>query len=480
MAFYHLSAQVIGRSSGRSAVACAAYRAGERLSCRETGTEKDYTRKDKVDEKMILAPSDAPDWVYEREELWNEIHAVEKRKDAQLCREVNVAFPRELSRDAQVELVRNFAQREYVDKGMVADVCCHNLEGKNPHAHIMLSTRVLTPEGFGKKERAWNNKKLLLQQREAWAHHCNKSLEREGIRERIDHRSLKDQGIDREPTIHLGSKPHPERVARLESIRERNRTLKALKTELQLVGSHLNAEIRRERALEQHRKEQAEVARCVAEERSKQAARQRVKDAAFEKQLNEINERSERRAKEDDFVCSVGVHSSAEGKREKEDAERKLDRINYQKKCKEREYRELESQKGLLSIFKNRRLSAEMAEINSEYIKLQKEEESLESRVEKLDKAHEILWERERPEREARDREYARERAERAREKALVDALDPRYDKTLRQYDVSLRKRIEMKKQLAAAPNDQTRDKMLASWQQANQKDLSRGRGRGR
>lgn len=476
LAIYHYSVQVIGRSSGRSAVACAAYRAGERLYCRETGTEKDYRQKDRVDEKMILAPPDAPKWVYSREDLWNEIHAKENRKNSQFCREINVAIPRELSSEAQVGLVREFVQSEYVDKGMVADVCCHNLKGKNPHAHIMLSTRFLTPEGFGKKERAWNDKKVLLQQREAWATFCNRRLEREGVRERIDHRSLKEQGLDREPSIHLGSKPHPERVARLESIQERNRTLQALKKELRGVLTHLDVALRRERALDQQRKEQAQIAR------DRVADQKRQQEAAFENQLEKTLKRAERKARIDDFLRSAGVWTSSEATKQKENVERELSNATWWKTVKKQEYEQLESEKGLFTIFKNKRLAAKMKLVDAEYTKWEQTEKQLQGRVAQLDKAYEILRERERPAREARElqerKERARKRAQYEREKEQRAALDPRYKEVVKRFGGTLGRRLELETQLAAAPNDQTRDKMLAEWQRTNQKNLGRGRGR--
>ncbi len=108
----------------------------------------------------IMAPENAPDWMCDRDQLWNAVEAVEKRRDAQLAREIEVALPRELDRGERLELLRGFVQREFVDRGMIADVAVH--EGKardgqgQPHAHVMLTMRELTGEGFGKKDRSWN------------------------------------------------------------------------------------------------------------------------------------------------------------------------------------------------------------------------------------------------------------------------------------------------------------------------------------
>ncbi|KAB3587238.1 hypothetical protein GAY21_23530, partial [Phocaeicola vulgatus] len=120
MAIYHFSAQVISRSQGRSVVAAAAYRAGERLEDERYGQTHDYTKKS-VSERAIAAPANAPAWAKDREQLWTAVEAAEKRKDAQLCREINVAVPRELSAAQQRELLSTFVSKEFVSRGMVAD-----------------------------------------------------------------------------------------------------------------------------------------------------------------------------------------------------------------------------------------------------------------------------------------------------------------------------------------------------------------------
>lgn len=206
MAIYHLSAKVVGRSSGRSATGSAAYRAGQEIVDERTGLVHDYTRKGGVDHVEILAPDHAPEWAKDRATLWNEVEKAEKRKDAQLYREVEVALPRELSPEEMQELVRGFAREQFVERGMVADVAYHHLKEDNPHAHIMLTTREITPEGFGQKNRDWNRKESLKEWRGAWQVHANKSLELNGHDARIDHRTLEAQGIDRLPQVHLGPK----------------------------------------------------------------------------------------------------------------------------------------------------------------------------------------------------------------------------------------------------------------------------------
>lgn len=212
MAIYHLNVQVISRSSGRSAVAAAAYRAGDKLCDERYNKTQDYERKQHIKDNFIRVPQEAPEWVAKRESLWNGVESSEKRKDAQLAREVEVALPRELDAAQQRALLEGFVDREFVSKGMVADVAIHEPQASdgetNPHAHIMLTTRRLTPEGFGPKERDWNRKDLLKQWREKWALSVNDALESGGFDDRIDHRSYKDQGIEKVPGVHLGPEPH--------------------------------------------------------------------------------------------------------------------------------------------------------------------------------------------------------------------------------------------------------------------------------
>ncbi len=209
MALYHLSAQIISRGRGRSVVAAAAYRAGTMLVDERTGWAHNYSRRHDVRETFIMAPNQAPDWVEDRQALWSAVDHAEKRKDAQTAREVEVALPRELSADQQKELIRGFVQAAFVDQGMVADVAIHeghNPQEPNPHAHILLTTRALTPDGFGAKNRTWNAKDLLVTWREQWAQTVNQSLEQIGLDERIDHRSYAAQGQSTIPTLHEG--PH--------------------------------------------------------------------------------------------------------------------------------------------------------------------------------------------------------------------------------------------------------------------------------
>ncbi len=200
MAIYHLRATMISRSAGRSATAAAAYRTAERIEDHRTGLTFDYRARGGVDHVETLAPANAPAWVQDRAALWNAVEAAEPRKTSQVAREIRVALPAELDHAQRVELVRAFCQREFVARGMVADIALHapGREGddRNHHAHILLTTREIGPEGFGAKNRDWNAVEMLEGWREAWARESNRALEQCGHDERIDHRTLEAQRIE--------------------------------------------------------------------------------------------------------------------------------------------------------------------------------------------------------------------------------------------------------------------------------------------
>ncbi|MBB3967162.1 MobQ family relaxase [Rhizobium metallidurans] len=235
MAIYHFSAQILGRNAkrnpdgtrrpGSSAVAAAAYRAGERLIDRNAGQSHDYSRRGGVVHSEIMAPPGSAPWLEDREILWNTVEAMETRKDAQLAREFNMALPFELTHDQRLDLVRDFVGAHFVKRGMVADIALHDpipdqgQNAKNFHAHVMLTLRRATPDGLDPvKTREWNSKELLNAWRAEWAVACNAALERAGKRNRVDHRTLasqleeamarKDRAevlvLNREPEIHVG------------------------------------------------------------------------------------------------------------------------------------------------------------------------------------------------------------------------------------------------------------------------------------
>ena len=208
MALYHFSAKVISRSTGASALASAAYRSASRLRDERLDRSHNFTNKSGVVHSEIMLPNGAPEHLSDRERPWNEVEAGERRKDAQLAREVEFAIPREMKREQGIALARDFVRTEFVSRGMVADVNVHwdrAADGSpKPHAHVMLTMREVNERGFGAKERDWNRTALTEQWRGAWADQVNQRLAEIGIDARVDHRSLEAQGIALEPQHKIG------------------------------------------------------------------------------------------------------------------------------------------------------------------------------------------------------------------------------------------------------------------------------------
>ncbi|HUB16304.1 MAG TPA: Ti-type conjugative transfer relaxase TraA, partial [Acetobacteraceae bacterium] len=208
MAIYHLSAKVISRADGRSAVAAAAYRSASELQDERLDRAHDFTNKAGVIHSEILLPEGAPARLADRAALWNEVEAAEKRKDAQLAREIEISLPRELTKAQAIGLAQDFVREEFVARGMVADLNVHwgrTANGEDqPHAHVMLTMREVGPDGFGKKVRDWNRTGLLVSWRERWAELANERLAELGHDLRIDHRSHAAQGINLEPQNKIG------------------------------------------------------------------------------------------------------------------------------------------------------------------------------------------------------------------------------------------------------------------------------------
>ncbi len=208
MAIYHFSAKVIQRSRGRSAVAAAAYRSASELEDERLGRSHDFTAKAGVVHSEIMLLEGAPDRWLDRSALWNEVEAIERRHDAVLAREIEFAIPRELSQSAGIALAQDFVREQFVARGMVADLNVHWTTAGDgeaqPHAHVMLTMRSVNGDGFGKKERGWNDRALLVGWRERWAELANARLAELDHDMRIDHRSYADQGIALEPQNKIG------------------------------------------------------------------------------------------------------------------------------------------------------------------------------------------------------------------------------------------------------------------------------------
>ena len=229
MAIYHFSAKVISRQTGASAVASAAYRSASELHDDRFNRNHDFSNKAGVIHSEVMLPEGAPERLNDRAALWNEVEAGEKRKDAQLAREVEFSIPREMNEKQGVALAKDFVKKQFVDRGMVADLNVHWDKAKDgtpkPHAHVMLAMRDVGPEGFGAKNRDWNSTELLKDWREAWSAHVNERMAELGLEGRIDHRSYEAQGIELEPQHKIGpaASRRPEQGLEAERIEDHTR-----------------------------------------------------------------------------------------------------------------------------------------------------------------------------------------------------------------------------------------------------------------
>ena len=218
MAIYHFSVKAISRSDGRSVVACAAYRSGEKLVCNYYGKEQDYTRKTGVEHTQIYAPENTRTELLDRQTLWNVVEKVENRKDSNLAREFEIAFPQELNAEQRKEMLNELCLELVKKHGVIVDAAIHaphtssGSDERNYHAHIMFTGRQidLGTGNFAKKRNRDFNKENSSETvswwREKFANIANKHLELAGYAATLDHRSYADQGNKLEATIHEGNK----------------------------------------------------------------------------------------------------------------------------------------------------------------------------------------------------------------------------------------------------------------------------------
>ena len=216
MAIYHFSVKTISRSDGRSAVAAAAYRSGEKLIDHRYGKEQDYTQKSGVEFTNIYAPENTNPELLDRNQLWNEVEKVERRKDALLAREFEIAFPQELTQSQRQAMLDDLCQDLVKRHGVVVDAAIHaphtdgGSDDRNHHAHIMFTTRAIDAETglfSSKKYRDFsrdNGTQTVCHWREHFAGLANRHLENAGHAARVDHRSYKEQGLELEATTHEG------------------------------------------------------------------------------------------------------------------------------------------------------------------------------------------------------------------------------------------------------------------------------------
>jgi hypothetical protein len=211
MAIYHLAVKSVSRSTGRSAVAAAAYRSGARIENERDGLVHDYRGRGGVEAAFIVTPEGA-EWAQDRSALWNAVEAAEKRKDAKTAREYELALPAELDAGQRRELVEAFARDLVQRYGVAVDAAIHEPhdygDDRNHHAHVLTTTRAVGPDRLGAKTRQLDVRSTASVEvealRETWAGMVNQALERAGRDERVDHRSYARQGVGIEPTVKLG------------------------------------------------------------------------------------------------------------------------------------------------------------------------------------------------------------------------------------------------------------------------------------
>jgi ATP-dependent exoDNAse (exonuclease V) alpha subunit len=255
MGMFHVTVKTIGRNQGASAVGAAAYRSGEKLNDEYYGKTHDYTRKHGIAHTEIFLPPNAPSAFGDRETLWNAVEKAEGRRDARLAREVEIALPIELPFTEQIELVREYVMVNFVAQGMCADVAIHDKRDGNPHVHILLTTRAVNWEGFSKmKNRDWDKRTNVTQWREHWARVQNREFEKRNLTVRVSHESYIKQGIDREPTKHLGRRVMSLERRGIQTDRgNENRAIEARNREREQRDQERQRKRNRERSLERSR-----------------------------------------------------------------------------------------------------------------------------------------------------------------------------------------------------------------------------------
>lgn len=231
MAIFHMNFTNISAGNGRSAIASASYRSGEKLHSDMEGKNYFYAR-DVMPETFILVPENAPEWAKNREDLWNGVEAKDRFAHSRYAKEFNVALPVELSNEEQKNLLVDYVQKNFVDSGMVADVAIHRDHSENPHAHVMLTNRpfnadgtwgikskkeyildekgnkTYTKSGYARNRKIWltdwDRKGKVEQWRKEWAKSVNRVFEQKNMPDHISEKTLEEQGIDGVATQHVG------------------------------------------------------------------------------------------------------------------------------------------------------------------------------------------------------------------------------------------------------------------------------------
>ena len=223
MAIYHLHVKNISRGDGRTIVAAAAYRAGETLPNEAEECLSAFSGRRDVVASEIHVPEGAPPWMADRSRLWNAVEEAEIRKDARLAKEIEFALPRELPRETWLAVARAMADA-YTTQGFVVDLAIHEDGTRhNPHVHLLMTTRVVTPEGFGPKIRSADGRQFVTEARSLWMKVANEALAKAGVTVTIDDRSHAKRNAEQSPGTHRGANPDERRARRAHARKENER-----------------------------------------------------------------------------------------------------------------------------------------------------------------------------------------------------------------------------------------------------------------
>ena len=300
MDFFHWTTKIVSRNKGKSAVAASAYISGTRMENTWDGVIHDYTRKKHVIYTEVMLPPNAPQEYADRSLLWNSVEWNETKANAQLARSIELALPAELNHEQNIALVRKLVQKQFVDKGMCADVAFHDKGDGNPHAHILLTMRPLTPDGkWGDKSRLeyildadgnriparqkgrgktrkvcttdWDDRGNAERWRAAAADAINEALREAGFTQGfVDPRSYADQGVHRIPMVHEGPDARAmEKRGIPTGVGEKNREIRQQNKLL----SQLEARLARLNAWAQYEKKKDELLTAQGEEVSRESLR---------------------------------------------------------------------------------------------------------------------------------------------------------------------------------------------------------------
>ena len=305
MAIFHLNESNISRNDGRSAVACAAYRACEKLEDLTFGKTQDYTKKSGLEYKEIYAPLHTNDKLLDRQTLWNEVEKKEfnangsMKANARLAKEYICALPHELEDWQRIQIVDDFCADFVKKHNVIVDACIHaphdhddETNNKNYHVHIMFTTRVVNDKGeLGKKQRTFNDHgpEILKDSRATFASVVNTVLENAGLDERIDHRSYKDQGLGfLEPTHHEG---HEATALRRQYDEEQKKPLEERNTKVVLPSIALENDAIKTKNLEAARTHQQVIKGLDQEILIPSSLENQISQLANELQLTETEEK---------------------------------------------------------------------------------------------------------------------------------------------------------------------------------------------